>query len=171
MITKFTLLLESKFHQKYFIILIVKHIMNVHAKYCFALVISLSIIAILGTMSLKEFQVQHAFGQSNSSNITDNNIIRDNLNEFEEDKNEIVGLVEKGNFIDADSKKILKLTRAHIVEAITPEAKQIDLTDYEGKAILVSFQQIDDEWIWAAAITDVADPILTKVIKKVFEIQ
>jgi hypothetical protein len=146
--------------------------MNAYVKYFFALVITLSVIAILGTMSLKEFQAQHAFGQSNNnSSITDNNIIRDNLNEFEEDKNEIIGLVENGNFIDADSKKILKLTRAHIMEAITPDAKQIDLTDYEGKAILVSFRQIDDEWVYAAAITDVADPILTKVIKKVFEIQ
>ena len=145
--------------------------MNAYVKYFFALVITLSVVAILGTMSLKEFQVQDAFGQSNNSSITGNNIIRDNLNEFEEDKNEIIGLVENGNFIDTESKKILKLTRAHIMEAITPEAKQIDLTDYEGKAILVSFRQIDEEWIWAAAITDAADPILTKVIKKVYEIQ
>jgi hypothetical protein len=146
--------------------------MNAYVKYFFALVITLSVVAILGTMSLKEFQVQDAFGQSNNnSNIEDDNIIREDLNEFEENQNEIIGLVKNGGFIDADSKKILKLTRAHIMEAITPEAKQIDLTDYEGKAILVSFRQIDDEWIWAAAITDVADPILTKVIKKVFEIQ
>jgi hypothetical protein len=57
------------------------------------------------------------------------------------------------------------------MEAITPEAKQIDLTDYEGKAILVSFRQIDDEWIWAAAVTDVADPIVSKIVREVFKIQ
>jgi hypothetical protein len=57
------------------------------------------------------------------------------------------------------------------MEAITPDAKLIDLTEYEGKAILVSFRSIDDEWVYAAAITDIADPIITKVVKKVFKFQ
>ena len=147
--------------------------MNINnIKYFFALVITLTVIATLETMSLNESQMQSVFGQSNNtSSMEHNNILMDNTNEMEENENEIIGVVKNGTFIVADLKEPRKLTGTHVVEAITPEAKQIDITEYEGKAILVSYEQIDDEWIWAAAITDIADPILTKVIKKVFEIK
>jgi hypothetical protein len=47
--------------------------MNLYTKYFFALVVTLSVIAIDGTMSLKESQLKSVFGQSNNnSNIEDN---------------------------------------------------------------------------------------------------
>jgi hypothetical protein len=69
----------------------------------------------------------------------------------------ITGIVKNGTFIVDDSKKSFKLTEAHIMEAITPEAKQIDLTKYEGKKIKVSYRHSDDKWLYAAHITDARD--------------
>lgn len=69
----------------------------------------------------------------------------------------ITGIVKNGTFNVDDSKKSFKLTEAHIMEAITPEAKLIDLTQYEEKKITVSYQHSDDKWLYAAKITDVHD--------------
>jgi hypothetical protein len=137
----------------------------------FYLMITVLVIAIVGTYLTKESYIQSVFGQSNNNSFSDaNNTIMNNSNEIEENENEVLGIVKNGTFIVTDSKKTLKLTGAFVMEAISPEAKLINLTEYEGKAILVSYHHIDDEWIWAAAITDIADPIVTKVVKELFKI-
>lgn len=87
------------------------------------------------------------------------------------DSSNIVGIVKDGSFIVAETNETKKLTSVGLVEATTPESGLINLTQYEGKAILVSSPQIsDNEWIFGATIIDIADPIVTKLVKKVFNL-
>lgn len=87
------------------------------------------------------------------------------------DSSNILGIIKDGSFIVAETNETKKLTSVGIVEATTPESGLINLTQYEGKAVLVSAQQTsDDEWIWGATIIDTAEPIVTKLIKKVFNL-
>ena len=87
------------------------------------------------------------------------------------DSSNIVGIVKDGSFIVAETNETKKLTSIGLVEAVTPQSGLINLTQYEGKAILVSFPQIsDNEWIFGATIIDIADPIVTKLVKKVFNL-
>jgi hypothetical protein len=55
-------------------------------------------------------------------------------------------------------------------EARSTESGKIDLREYEGKAILVSCQQISGEIVYAAEVTNIAGPILTLVVKKFFDL-
>ena len=87
------------------------------------------------------------------------------------DSSNIVGIVKDGSFIVAETNETKKLTSIGLVEAVTPQSGLINLTQYEGKAILVSSPQIsDNEWIFGATIIDIADPIVTKLVKKVFNL-
>jgi hypothetical protein len=48
-----------------------------------------------------------------------------------------------------------------------PETGEIDLTPYEGQAIMVRGVSGDgDTWIYAAEIIDTAGPILTAVVER-----
>jgi hypothetical protein len=87
------------------------------------------------------------------------------------DSSDIIGIVKDGSFIVAETNETKKLTSVGLVEATTPESGLINLTQYEGKAILVSSPQIsDNEWLFGATIIDIADPIVTKLVKEVFNL-
>lgn len=60
-----------------------------------------------------------------------------------------------------------RLTRISMVAGTSPESDEIDLTQYEGKAIMVEGTP-SGEWIFDAEVVDVAGAILTEVVKKVF---
>lgn len=60
------------------------------------------------------------------------------------------------------------LTTVLMQEARTPESGVIDLDQYEGQVILISYQQSDGDIVWGAEIVDVAGPILSVMVKKVF---
>lgn len=110
----------------------------------------------------------------NNKYLTENNkTIIDKLNKIKDIKNqrEILGIIKNGTFIEAETKLPLKLTNIGIVDELLPENGLLNLTKYEGKAIMVSNQLIDIEWIWGAKITEVGDLILAKVVKKVFNLQ
>ena len=81
---------------------------------------------------------------------------------------EILGIIKNGTFIEAETKVSFKLTNIGILEQLLPETGLLNISNYEGKVILVSNQKINNEWIWGAKITDVANPILTKIFKKIF---
>ena len=86
-------------------------------------------------------------------------------------QSKILGIVKNGTFIEVETKLPLKLTDVFMQEARSTESGLLNLTQYEGKAILVSTQRADGEWVWGAEVTEVASPLLTKVIKKVFTLQ
>lgn len=81
---------------------------------------------------------------------------------------EVLGIIQNGTFVEAETKLSFKLTNIGILEELLPETGLLNLSNYEGKVILVSNQKINDEWIWSAKITDIANPILTKIFKKIF---
>jgi hypothetical protein len=83
---------------------------------------------------------------------------------------QVLGIVRNGSFVSADTKNTMLLTTVHVQEARTPESGKIDLHEYEGKAILVSCQQISDEIVYAAEVTNMAGPILTLVVKRIFDL-
>lgn len=87
------------------------------------------------------------------------------------DSSDIIGIVKDGSFIVAETNETKKLTSVGLVDATTPESGLINITQYEGKAILVSSPQIsDNEWLFGATIIDIADPIVTKLVKEVFNL-
>ncbi|HJT85316.1 MAG TPA: hypothetical protein VJ697_12625 [Nitrososphaeraceae archaeon] len=73
--------------------------------------------------------------------------------------------------MEVETKLPLKLTDVFMQEARSPESGLLNLTEYEGKAIMVLTQRADGEWVWGAEVSEVAGPTLTKVIKKAFTLQ
>jgi hypothetical protein len=60
-----------------------------------------------------------------------------------------------------------RLTAIAMQEAITPEARELNLDEYEGKVIMVRGHD-GGGWIYSAEVIDVAEPILTAVVQQVF---
>jgi hypothetical protein len=90
--------------------------------------------------------------------------------------NTILGVVENGRFTvlipeaaGCCSVKLTKVEHPAIPESDAVKHHEIDLKDYEGKALMVSGNLPKFEgWLYGANITDVANPILTAVVKKIF---
>ncbi len=122
-------------------------------KYSFSYVVMISFTMLLSTLFVN-YSTISIYG----SDITDSS--------------DIVGIVKDGSFIVAETNETKKLTSVGLVEAVTPESGLINLTLYEGSAILVSSpQKSDNEWIFGATIIDIADPIVTKLVKEVFNLK
>lgn len=87
-------------------------------------------------------------------------------------RDEILGVVKNGQFKRLESGQplgdFLRLTSIQRQEARPPESGELDLVEYEGKAIMVT-GYIDSSWVYEASVEDVAGPILTTVVRKVFE--
>jgi hypothetical protein len=60
-----------------------------------------------------------------------------------------------------------RLTTIAMIEAVSPESGEINLSDYEGRAVLVSGYN-GGGWIYSARIIEVAGPILSAVVLEVF---
>jgi hypothetical protein len=82
-----------------------------------------------------------------------------------------LGIIKNGAFIEAETKLSFKLTNIGLLDELLPESGLSNLSNYEGKVIRVSNEKIDNEWIWDAKITDLTDPMLTKIFKKKFNFQ
>ncbi len=61
----------------------------------------------------------------------------------------------------------VRLTAIKMYVAISPEAAELDLTDYEGRAIMIRGLDAGG-WIYSAAVIDRAGPILTAVVQRLF---
>ncbi|MFX1486971.1 MAG: hypothetical protein ACFFBS_07770 [Promethearchaeota archaeon] len=68
---------------------------------------------------------------------------------------------------DSESGHFRRLTSIQMQEARPPEAGELDLAEYEGKAIMVNGLN-GGRWIYSASIVDVAGPILTATVNKLF---
>jgi hypothetical protein len=93
-------------------------------------------------------------------------------------ENQILGLVKEGKFIPVESpgfkspssiaeleKSEIKLTKVDVMAAEIP--RPLDLTEYEGKVIMVS-GNAQGGFIFRAEVIDEAGPILTTVVRELF---
>lgn len=82
-----------------------------------------------------------------------------------------IGVVDAGEFLIFDppnaSGKIARLTRISIQEAVPPENGEINISGYEGRAIMVCGRE-DGGWIYSSKIVDQAGPIVASLVEKVF---
>ena len=93
------------------------------------------------------------------------------LNSLGEGSEHVLGIVIGGQFISANSGQPIKVTEAQMQEAIDPDAKLIDLSKYEGKAIMISCQVSDSNFLWGSNVVSTAGPILTAVVRKLFDLE
>jgi len=91
-----------------------------------------------------------------------------NFENMSKDTNKILGIVKNETFFPLDTKSPVILTSVMMQEARNPEAGIIDLHQYEGQKVLVSYQQSDDKIVWGADIVDVVGPNSTIMVKKSF---
>ena len=124
--------------------------------------------------------LDNSFFYSASADFSNNNHINDynltNTDKIKKIKNiqsqrEVLGIIKNGTFIEAETKLSFKLTNIGLLDELLPETGLLNLSKYEGKVIRISNEKIDNEWIWGAKITDVTDPMLTKIFKKKFNFQ
>lgn len=82
-----------------------------------------------------------------------------------------VGIVKNERFVilggPTGASLPVRLTEYPIFAGALPEGKEIDLSPYEGKAIMVA-GRLEGGWIWSAEIVDAAGPILSAVVEKLF---
>lgn len=86
-------------------------------------------------------------------------------------ENQFLGSVQNGQFhqfaLPPASGGLVRLTSIHRQEAMTPESGELDLTTYEGRAIMVRGYG-EGGWVFEAKVVDQAGPILTEVVRRVF---
>ena len=79
-----------------------------------------------------------------------------------------LGIVQDGKFHSLSPKTASdRLTNIQMQEARSPESGELDMTEYEGSAIMVRGHD-GGGWIYSAEIVDKAGPILTAVVREVF---
>ncbi len=78
-----------------------------------------------------------------------------------------VGFVQQGRFLKLTPcepvQQQVRLTSISTETAISPEAKELDLTKYEGKVIVVCGHD-GGGWIYSATITEIASPLIADFI-------
>ena len=87
------------------------------------------------------------------------------------DQDQFLSIVEKGNFrilSPTPSLVPVRLTGIPMQAAVSPEVEELDLTQYEGTAIMVCGHN-GSGWIYSARVIDRAGPILTAVVLEVFD--
>lgn len=84
---------------------------------------------------------------------------------------QFLGIVQLGRFQilspDRAASEAVRLTGIQMQEPVPPETKELDLTEYEGSALMVGGHD-GGGWIYSAHIVEAAGPILTMVVKQVF---
>ncbi|MCI5209768.1 MAG: hypothetical protein D3910_13465 [Candidatus Electrothrix sp. ATG2] len=85
---------------------------------------------------------------------------------------DFLGIVQKGEFtiLEPDPGPIpwtVQLTDMPMQGSVPPDVRKIDLTPYEGQALMVRGHN-DSGWIYSAKVIDQAKPILTAVVKQLF---
>lgn len=87
------------------------------------------------------------------------------------DTDKYLGMVKNGEFLCLWPKRTsdipLKLTKISMVAGMAPEGAKLDLSQYEGRAVMVQGHE-SGSWIYDARIIDNADPILTTVVQHIF---
>ena len=84
---------------------------------------------------------------------------------------QFLGIVQLGQFqILMPARPVggsVRLTSMGMQVAMPPESEEIDLSKYEGQAVMVQGHD-GGGWIYSATVIDQAGPILTAVVQQVF---
>jgi hypothetical protein len=87
------------------------------------------------------------------------------------ENNQFLGIVKNRqlHLLQPDSlaNTSVRLTRIQMQQAQSPESAEIDLTEYEGQAIMVRGREGGD-WIYSAEVIDQVGPILSALVEKLF---
>lgn len=87
------------------------------------------------------------------------------------ENNQFLGIVKNGQLRLLQPENLagtsVRLTRIQMQEAQTPESAELDLTEYEGRAIMVRGHE-GGKWIFSAEVIDQVGPILTVLVQKLF---
>lgn len=79
-----------------------------------------------------------------------------------------LGIVKKGMFYPLWPEKSLtgavRLTKIQMQEAVAPESRELDLKEFEGKAVMISGHGGGGGWIYEAQVIDSAGPIVTLLV-------
>jgi hypothetical protein len=90
----------------------------------------------------------------------------------EDGRTRLLGVVEDGKLIVLDPyyapRGVVRLTAIPMVAAQPPVSGEVDLSGYEGRAIMVLGHD-GGGWVYSAEVVDQADPILTAVVRRVFQ--
>jgi hypothetical protein len=82
-----------------------------------------------------------------------------------------LGIVQNGKFEQVmpapDTEDPARFTSIQMQEARSPESGELDLSPYEGMAIMISAHG-ESGWVHSAQVIDTAGPILTEVVKYIF---
>jgi len=85
--------------------------------------------------------------------------------------NHYLGLVRNGQFQLLDPPQLaggsMRFTNMARQESRHPESAELDLTEHEGKAVMISGHG-DSGWVYSAEVIDKASPIVTKLVRRVF---
>jgi hypothetical protein len=85
--------------------------------------------------------------------------------------NQFLGIVQNGQLQlfapPSVSGNAVRLTSIQMQAAQPPESKELSLTRYEGRALLVSGHD-GGGWIYEAKIVDKGGPLLATVVQQVF---
>jgi hypothetical protein len=68
---------------------------------------------------------------------------------------------------ESEAGNVVRLTEMPMQAAIPPEAQEISVKKHEGKAIMVT-GHIGGGWIYSTEMIDMAGPILSALVQKVF---
>ncbi|MCB9101750.1 MAG: hypothetical protein H6632_19605 [Anaerolineales bacterium] len=88
------------------------------------------------------------------------------------ENNEFLGLVQNGQFLillpeSADPGPNRLTTTIQMQEPRPPESAELSLREYEGSALMVRGTS-GGGWIYSAEVIEVAGPILTAVVSRLF---
>jgi hypothetical protein len=84
------------------------------------------------------------------------------------DDDMFVGVVRNGRFEAVEPRTSSdSLTEIAMQEARSPESGEIELSAYEGRAILVAGHD-GGGWIYSARVVDEAGPLVTALVSRVF---
>ena len=68
---------------------------------------------------------------------------------------------------ESEAGNVVRLTEMPMQAAIPPEVQEISVKKHEGKAIMVK-GHIGGDWIYSTEMIDLAGPILSALVQKVF---
>ena len=87
-------------------------------------------------------------------------------------KEGLLGIVKDGHFYvltpHGGEGSMVRLTAISMQVPVSVESGELDLTRYEGQAIMVQGHDGGGGWIYSAQVIDQAGPILTAVVRQVF---
>ena len=91
-------------------------------------------------------------------------LLSHNIDTVKQENSKILGIVKSGEFIPVWPEKsvvdFVRLTKIQMQEARSPESGELDLSKYEGQAIMVNGNGGGGGWVYNARIVDAAGPIL-----------